>query len=179
MKRTLVGTLWVTLALLAEARVSQAQQEQASRKWGVGAGAGLTVPTGAYASTDHPGPNALVYFFYSALPAVGLGLDVGATWTSHKDGGNTELYEVLAGATWRPGSPARSPRPFLLGNIGVVAVDSNSPDKGRLAFGGGGGISVGRGTARFFLLARFLEVEASGGALNFVPITVGFTTLAP
>jgi hypothetical protein len=177
-KRQLVVRLGLAAASLGGARLP-AQQAEPVRKWGVGAGVGITVPTGAYASTDHPGGNALMYFSYSPLPAFAVGLDVGVTRTPRKTSGHTDLTEVLVGGVWRARPRAASPRPFLLGSVGVVAVDTDNPDKGRLAFGGGAGVSIGRGDARLFVEARFLRVQASGGALSLVPITVGFATLAP
>lgn len=178
MQRLLVSLLGVLCSSPVVARL-QAQQEQPSRRWGVGAGGGISVPTGAYSSSDHAGAHALMYFSYSPMPAFAVGLDVGGTWTPHKGSGHTELSEILVGAVWRARRRAVSPRPFLLGSIGVVAVNTDNPEKGRLAFGGGAGISVGHGDARLFVEARFLRVQASGGALSFVPITVGFATLAP
>jgi hypothetical protein len=121
-----------------------------------------------------------MYFSYSPLPALAIGLDVGTARTPHKATGHTDLDEVLVGAVWRPTRRA-TPRPFLLASIGAVTVDTDNPSKGRFAFGGGGGISVGHGDARVFLEMRWIRVEARGGGgpLSVVPITLGFATLAP
>lgn len=154
-------------------------QAQPSRRWGVGAGAGLTVPLGFYSSTDNPGVHALAYFSYSVRPAFSLGLDVGSAWTPHKASGHTHLDEILVDGVWHPGERRASPRPFLLASIGAVNVDTDNPSKGAFAWGGGGGVSVGHGDARVFFDARFVRIQASGGALSVIPITVGFATLAP
>lgn len=154
-------------------------QAQPSRRWGVGAGAGLTVPLGSYSSTDNPGVHVLAYFTYSVRPKFSLGLDVGSAWTPHKRSGHSHLDEILVDGVWHPGDRRASPRPFLLASIGAVNVDTDNPSKGGFAWGGGGGISVGHGNARAFLEARFVRIQASAGALSVLPITVGFATLAP
>jgi hypothetical protein len=173
------GRLVLLGGSLALVSMLQAQQPEPSRKWGVGLGAGITIPAGAYSSTDNPGAHALMYFSYSPLPAFGLGLDVGTASTPHKAGGHTNLDEVMLGAVWRPAQRAASPRPFLLASIGAVALGTDNPSKGRFAWGGGGGISIGRGAARLFLEARFLRVQTAGETLSVIPVTLGFATLAP
>ncbi len=172
-------TLIVLSALALGAPVALQAQARPSRRWGVGAGAGLTVPLGSYSSTDNPGVHALAYFTYSPRRAFSLGLDVGTAWTPHKATGHTHLDEILVDAAWHPVDRRASPRPFLLASIGAVNVDTDNPSKGSFAWGGGGGISVGHGNARAFLEARFVRIQASAGALSVLPITVGFATLAP
>jgi len=178
LRRRVVGVIALAVGLLRPVPVP-AQQAAPSHRWGVGAGAGITIPTGAYAASDDPGFHGLMYFSYSVRPAFALGLDVGATRTPHTTNGHTDLTEVLIGVVWRARPQATSPRPFLLGSVGVIAVDTDNPDKGRLALGGGAGVSVGHGDARFFMEARFLHVHGSGGWLSLVPITAGFATVAP
>lgn len=178
MKRAALDVIGFVVGSLVTLSTVQAQADP-SRKWGVGAGAGVTLPVGAYNSTDNPGAHALMYFSYSLLPALALGLDVGTARTPHKASGHTDLDEVLVGAVWRPTRRAASPRPFLLASIGVVTVDTDNPSNGRFAFGGGGGVSVGHGDARLFVEVRWIRVEARGGPLSLVPITLGFATLAP
>ncbi len=104
-KRMVVSLLGLGLVLdsLVGRRALQAQRAEFSRKWGVGAGAGVSVPVGSSSVTDSPGAHALMYFSYSFGPAVGVGLDVGATRMPHKVRGHTDLDEVLVGAVWRPG----------------------------------------------------------------------------
>ncbi|HYL22410.1 MAG TPA: hypothetical protein VEU74_11660 [Gemmatimonadales bacterium] len=137
------------------------------------------MPVGTYNTTDNPGAHALMYFSYSPLPALAFGLDVGTARTPHKASGHTDLDEVMVGAVWRPTRRAASPRPFLVASIGAISIDTDNPSNGRLAFGGGGGVSVGHGDPRVFLEMRWIRVEARGGALSVVPITLGFATLAP
>ncbi len=62
---------------------------------------------------------------------------------------------------------------------GALALDTDNPSKGGFAWGGGGGISIGRGAARLFVEARFLRVQAGGESLSVIPVTLGFATLAP
>lgn len=180
MRMRLPGLVGLALACGSAAPILHAQDAGPSRRWGVGAGVGPTFPTGALGSSDNPGVNGLMYFSYSLAPRLAVGLDVGATWLPHVGTGHTDLYELLVTGVWRVGAWRASPRPFLFGAIGSVAIDADDPVRdGRLALSGGIGTSLGRGDARLFVLARYLRVQAAGGARSMIPVTVGFATRAP
>jgi len=169
----------VAFGSLLVSGVVQGQRAGTSPRWGVGAGAGMIFPLGSFSTTDNPGADVLMYFSYALDPTFSLGLDVGAAWTPHKQSGHSELYDVLLDVAWRPSMTSAAVRPFLLGSVGSVVVDFNDPDRGRPALGGGGAVSFGRRDVRVFVLARYLHVFDRRGALNVVPLTVGFATRAP
>lgn len=179
MRHVLVRWLGLVLGSACAPGGLQAQRTDSSPRWGVGAAAGVAFPAGAFSETDDPGASVLAYFSYALGSTFSLGMDVGATWTPHKGSGHSALYDVLLDVAWRPRMRAASPRPFLLGSVGSVAVDIDDPNRGRPAVSGGAGVSIGRGDARMFVMTRYVRVLGRGNAVAFIPLTVGFATRAP
>src|SRR5207249_4258713 len=104
--------------------------------------------------------------------------------TTHKDigttpvSGNTKLYGGLASVVYNIG-PKLMARPYILGGVGAyhVKIDAAGTivSETKLAFGLGGGLSVGMGQSHFFVEGRFVSIRESGGSTSFLPVTAGVT----
>jgi opacity protein-like surface antigen len=175
MKRILLGALVVAAVSAAGAAAVQAQGAQ------LGLGGGVINPTGDYATADKAGWHGLGTLEFS-IPAAPTSIRIDAMYgqTSHKGtfGGNTKLFGSTADLVWHAGLPKAPARFYLLGGLGFynVKVDVTgfpSTSESKFAFDLGAGVSAGMGSAKFFGEARFISVRTSGGATNFIPISVG------
>jgi hypothetical protein len=174
MKRRLLNALVVAAVSAAGAATLQAQSAQ------LGLGGGVIIPIGDFGTADKLGWHGLgmVEFSLPASPAA-IRIDAMYGQTSHKSaGGNTKLVGGTADLVWHMG-PSKAPaRLYLLGGLGYynVKVDVTglgSVSESKFAFDLGAGVSAGMGGAKFFGEARFISVRTSGGATNFIPISVG------
>jgi hypothetical protein len=175
MKRTLLNALVVAAVSAAGAAPLQAQSAQ------LGLGGGVIIPSGDYSTADKAGWHGLGMVEFS-LPASPASIRIDAMYgqTSHNNnvGGNTKV----AGALGTPACHTRSAVPparfYVLGGLGFynVKVDVTgigSASESKFTFDLGAGVSAGMGGAKFFGEARFISVRTSGGATNFIPLSVG------
>ena len=179
MKRVLLGVLALGMSSLAGVANLQSQ----SARFGVGGGA--TVPIGDYKNLDKAGWHALgMVLVELPLSPVAIRVDGMYGQTTHKRPllGKTKLGGGTANAVLRLGPPAPLVKPYLVAGVGFYNVKieftgagPSSSSESKFAFGGGVGISFGLAAAHGFVEARFLSVQTSGSATNFIPITAGVT----
>ena len=142
-----------------------------------GIGGGATVPLGDYSTGDNAGWHALAKVdFKIPMSPVGVRVDGIFSQTSHKGiDGHTRATGGLASIVWHV--PAALVKPYLLGGVGLYNVDIStggvSASETKFTFGVGGGLSFGTGPTRFFIEGRYVSFQASGGSINFIPITAG------
>ena len=170
MKRVLMNV--VAMGVLA-ASAASAQHVRVSL------GGGGVVPTGDYSSVDKAG--------WHALGAIEVGLpgspvairgDVMYGETGHDVTlitGGTKLSGGTADVVYRLGAPALPVHLYFLAGVGYYNVDVSGTSEGKMAFGGGTGISLGMGPAHLFAEGRYMSIETSGSALTFLPVTLGMT----
>jgi hypothetical protein len=175
MKRTLLNALVVAAVSAAGAAPLQAQSAQ------LGLGGGVIIPSGDYSTADKAGWHGLGMVEFS-LPASPASIRIDAMYgqTSHNNnvGGNTKVAGGTADLVWHAGVPKAPARFYVLGGLGFynVKVDVTgigSASESKFTFDLGAGVSAGMGGAKFFGEARFISVRTSGGATNFIPLSVG------
>src|SRR5207244_12923139 len=103
--------------------------------------------------------------------------------TSHRSAvvdGHTKLAGGTADLVWRVVTPARGPRPYVLGGVGVYHLNVVAESSGvvvdasetKVALTLGLGVTFGAfAKAHGFIEGRWVSVRESGGSTTFVPIT--------
>lgn len=174
MKRIMLSALVVAAASAAGTTTLNAQSAQ------LGLGGGVIIPTGDYGTADKSGWHGLGLVEISVpLSPVSVRVDAMYGQTSHKNiSGNTKLAGSTADVVWHAGLPKAPARFYLLGGLGFYNVKVEVPgfvtaSESKVAFDLGAGVSAGMGSAKFFGEARFISVRTSGGATNFIPLSVG------
>jgi hypothetical protein len=175
MKRVRLAILTLALGLFSTSAL-YGQHPQPTEGIRFGVGGGLILPTGDYGTVDKTGWHVLglIQFPISQSP-IHLRFDALYGSTSHKSGfgpGSTKLTGGTADLLYHLGDRRASVRPYILGGLGFFNV-SDGTSTSKFAFGGGGGILFGVGTMHAFLEARYISIQASGGSLPFIPISVG------
>jgi hypothetical protein len=175
MKRVRLAILTLALGLFSTSAL-YGQHPQPTEGVRFGVGAGVTLPTGDYGTVDKTGWHVLglIQFPISQSP-IHLRFDALYGSTAHKAAfgpGNTKLTGGTADLLYHLGDRRASVRPYVLGGLGVFNVSDGSSTT-KFAFGLGGGILFGVGTMHAFAEARYISIQASGGSLPFIPISVG------
>ncbi|HUL03976.1 MAG TPA: outer membrane beta-barrel protein [Gemmatimonadales bacterium] len=146
----------------------------------VSLGAGGVVPTGDYSTIDNAGWHALGALEVS-LPRSPLSVrgDLMYGQTGHDASsiitGSTKLTGGTADLVYHIGAPAVPVRLYLLAGVGYYNVDISGSKEGKVAFGGGTGVSIGMGPAHLFAEGRWMSIQTSGSAMTFLPVTLGMT----
>ena len=147
---------------------------------GFSIGAGGVVPTGVYSDYDNAGWHALGAVEVG-LPASPLAIrgDLMYGQTGHDEAslltGSTKLTGGTANLVYRLGAKGVPVRLYVLGGLGYYNVDVGGISEGKVAFGGGTGVTMGLGAAHLFVEGRWLSVQTSGSATSFLPVTLGMT----
>lgn len=178
MKRMFLGVLALGMGSLAGFSNLQSQ----SARFGIGGG--VTAPIGDYSTADKLGWHGLgMVLIELPMSPVAIRVDGMYGQTTHKLSipGNTKLGGGTANAVLRIGPPAPLVKPYLVAGAGYYNVKveitsgpgAGSASESKFAFGGGAGISFGLAAVHGFVEARFLSVQTSGSATNFIPISAG------
>jgi hypothetical protein len=173
MKRMSIGILALAIALCASPALRAQSQPTEGIRFGFGAGP--TLPIGSFGDSDKMGYHVLgaIQLPISGSP-VHLRIDVLYGQTSHDVGaGSTTLFGATVDALYHLGHRAASPRPYILGGLGLYNVDAGGTTQSKIAYGFGGGLLFGLSGLNAFVEARYMSVQTSGSSLTFVPITVG------
>jgi len=179
MKRMLLGVLALGLGSLVGFSNLQSQ----SARFGVGGG--VTVPIGDYKDLDKSGWHGLgMILIELPLSPVAIRADGMFGQTTHKQPftGKTKLGGGTANAVMRLGPPTPVARPYVVVGVGFynvktefTGVGTSSSSESKFAWGVGLGVTFGLAMVHGFVEARFLSVQRSVSALNFIPITAGLT----
>lgn len=141
-------------------------------------GAGGVVPTGVYSDYDKAGWHGLggVEVGIPASP-LAVRADYMYGQTGHDPAslltGSTKLSGGTANLVYRLGAKGVPVRLYVLGGAGYYKVDVGGVSEGKVAFGGGTGITMGFAGAHLFAEGRWLSVQTSGSATTFMPVTLG------
>lgn len=169
MKPTRAGLLVTALTTFATAATAQTMR--------FGVGAGLTAPSGDYATIDKAGWHVLGKVAVD-IPLTPFTARVDGVYgqTTHKAPatGHTSLAGGLASLVWHIPTAAPLMKPYLLAGAGVYNVKITASET-KFAFGAGGGVAVGHGATHFSVEARYVSIKASNASLNFIPITATVT----
>ncbi len=154
MKQLLQGVL--ALVMTAVAGTSVAAQ---SVRYGLGGG--LTMPVSSY----------------SDLSRLGVRVDGMYAQTSNNAPliGNTKLAGGTADLVWNVPMAVPGFKPYVVAGAGVFNYNPGGGSVTKFTWGGGLGASVGIGPIHGFGEARYLSIQASGGSLKFIPVTVGLS----
>lgn len=182
MNRVLQVALAVTVVSLAGVAAVPAQNVH------FGLGGGLIQPLSDYKDIDKAGWHALGKVDIGIpLSPVAVRVDALFGQTKHKDiggspvTGKTQLIGGLANLVYKIPVPAPIVKPYLLAGGGVyhvkITVDNSVPpidtSETKFTWDFGAGANFGAGPAKFFVEARYVSIQESGGSTKFFPITVG------
>jgi hypothetical protein len=173
------------MVLLAVALcVAAARPAMAQGSWRYGFSAGALMPMGGgwdYGTADKMGfvGGAGATYWLAGLP-LGIRGDLSYSQTSH-DGldGNTKIMGGMASAVYAL-NPASAPARILLnGGLGYYNVKESvtSVSESKVGWGIGAAVAfkMGTGSTRLIVGTRYTSVSTSGGATNFLPVTVGLS----
>jgi opacity protein-like surface antigen len=178
--------LVITLAVVSMAAVATATAQGAH----FGLGGGLTMPVSDYNNADNAGWHALGKVdFAIPLSPVGVRVDALFGQTKHKDigsspvNGKTQLIGGLANIVYKIHLPAPLVKPYLLAGGGIYnlkititnAVPPVDTSETKFTWDLGAGATFGAGPAQFFVEARYVTIQESGGSTKFIPITAGLS----
>jgi len=156
----------------------------------IGAGGGITIPSGSTSDALKTGWNAEGVFQYKpATSPVGLQIDGMYQQLKASDAAKaldpTADKGVIWSGTgnvvfWFPVSKETKIHPYVLGGGGVYNLkskftDGTSSSVTKFGINGGAGFDFDlQSRAAFFVEGRFHNVFISGGNTHFIPITAGF-----
>jgi hypothetical protein len=168
MKRFAIAGVVLGIALALGAGEAQAQ----SISFGVGGG--LSIPTGDFSNAAKTGWHGLANIGYGLPGGIGLRADAFYGQNNFKGGGGKfklagGLGNITYSLTHTPGI-----KPYLIGSAGLFNLKTDvagTTSSTKFTFGGGAGIKF----SSIFVEARYLSIHASGGSVNFIPITAGFS----
>lgn len=145
---------------------------------------GASLPMGDYGKYANTGYVATVGLLVkTSKPGMSLGgqLLYGGNSHSDYDGDKTTLTGLLGTVNYRFGDAAKA-GPFVVGNVGLLrhtySSDKFPDEEGTsygVAFGGGAGFAIPRGSMNLYAVARYLMASIDGETTAFVPIQVGVT----
>jgi opacity protein-like surface antigen len=176
--------LVITVAVASAAAVATVSAQSAH----FGLGGGLTLPTGDYKNVDNAGWHALGKVDIGIpMSPVAVRIDALFGQTKHKDvggsavDGKTQLIGGLANLVYKIPVPAPIVKPYILGGAGVynvkLTITNSVPpvdtSETKFAWDFGAGATFGAGPARFFVEARYVSIQESGGSTKFIPVTAG------
>lgn len=169
-------TILIATALLLTGAAAPAA---AQARGYIGFGAGVSIPAGTFADSFKLGWLGQVVAGITGPSGV-LGGRIDGTYGQNSvkgtGSGHLSLFGANADLVWTPGKRPAKAHPYLLGGVGFY----NSKPSGvgtsqtKFAWNAGAGLQVHTGNRMdFFAEARYISVQATGGNLNFIPITVG------
>jgi hypothetical protein len=172
-----IAAIVTLVALMSTASLAQAQVN-------LTLAGGATFPTGDYGKYANTGYIASAGLLFkvgtNGLSLGGQGF-YGANSHSDFDGDKTTLSGVLGTVTYRLGD-ATKPGVFLTGNIGLLShkyssdkFPSEEGSSSGLAFGGGAGVAIPRGSMNFYVVARYLTASIDNETTSFIPVQAGVT----
>jgi len=180
MKRTFAG-LVASGILMAVAAAPAAAQARGY----VGFGAGAAIPVGDFATSDKLGWLGQVIAGITG-PSGRLGgrIDGDYSRNSYKGtvAGHTGLFGANADVVVNFGTKASKARPYLLAGVGFYNAKftgsngtySTGSSETKGAFNGGAGVNIKTsGNMGVYVEGRFISIRASGGSLNYIPLSVG------
>jgi len=171
MRRFVCGCAAIGLLLLGAA-VAQGQNAH------FGLGGGLIVPTGDYNTVDKTGWHVLGKVDIGIpMSPIGVRIDGMYGQTSHRSPltGNTKLAGGTADAVWHIPTMVPGFKPYLLAGVGMFNWNPGGGSETKFTWGGGIGTSIGVGPMHGFAEGRYMSIQASGGSLKFLPVTVGLS----
>lgn len=172
--------LTIALAVVSVASVATVAAQSAT----FGLGGGLILPMSNYKNADKIGWHALAKVDIGIpLSPVSVRLDALYGQTTHKDvgvtpvDGKTRLIGGLANLVYTIPLPAPMVKPYLLGGAGIynlkTTIPSASVDTSQTKFTWDLGLGASFGA--FFVEARYVSIQVSGGSIRFIPVTAGFS----
>ncbi len=171
MKQLLQGVL--ALVMTAVAGTSVAAQ---SVRYGLGGG--LTMPVSNYSDLSSTGWH-LFGKVDIGLPQSPLGVRVDGMYAQTSNNapllGSTKLAGGTADLVWNVPMPVPGFKPYVVAGAGVYNYNPGGGSVTKFTWGGGLGTSIGIGPIHGFGEARYLSIQASGGSLKFIPVTVGLS----
>ena len=152
-------------------------------------GPGVSVPLGNYGVVDNSGWNVLgAAVVRSPIANLPLRFDGMYSMTTHQGGdqGYTRIVGASAGILWRSGEESQKPGLYLFAGVGVYDVNSTtsplfcsstscgtSNSQARLAWTGGGGLTLPVGPAIGFAEARYLTIRTGVTPTNLYALSFG------
>jgi len=173
------------MVLLAVALgVAAARPAMAQGTWRYGFSAGALMPMGGgldYSTADKMGfvGGAGATYWLAGSP-LGIRGDLSYSQTSH-DGfdGNTKIMGGMTSAVYALNAASAPARILLNGGLGYYnvkeSVTSTSESKVGWGIGAAVAFKMGTGSTRLIVGTRYTSVSTTGGATNFLPITVGLS----
>jgi outer membrane protein with beta-barrel domain len=166
--------LRVPLALVVAALAGVSPVAAQNARFGLGGG--LTMPIRDYKTSDDAGWH-LFGKVDIGIPMSPLGVRVDGMYaqTTKKSPatGNTKLAGGTAGLVWNVAAAIPGLKPYVVGGVGFYNVNAGGRSETKFAWGAGLGTSIGVGPMHGFAEARYMSVHLGGGAVRFVPVTVG------
>jgi len=169
---------WHHIALIAVALAPAALSGQ--RLAYVGGGVGVLSPAGSFGSVDHTGWQLSAQAVAGLRGPLALSIDALVGRTGHKNGvaGGSTLGGATAEAALLVAGEAARVRPFVsLGagayRVAVTVSGYGSAVATKLAFGGGGGLLVGSGGRREYLMVHYVSVRTTPQRTNLFAIGLG------
>ncbi len=156
----------------------------------IGAGGGITIPSGSTSDALKTGWNAEGVFQYKpATSPVGLQIDGMYQQLKASDAAialdpladKSQIWSATGNVVfWFPVAKETKVHPYVLGGGGVYNIkdkftDGTSASVTKFGINGGAGFDFDiQSQAAFFVEGRFHNVFISGGNVHFIPITAGF-----
>ncbi|HKW42044.1 MAG TPA: outer membrane beta-barrel protein [Gemmatimonadales bacterium] len=156
----------------------------------LGLGGGLIAPLSDYKNVDNAGWHVLGKVdFAIPLSPVSVRVDALFGQTKHKDvggtpvDGKTQLIGGLVNLVYKIPVPAPIVKPYLIGGGGIYNVKTTLPgavppvdtSETKFTWDLGAGATFGAGPAKFFVEARYVTIQESGGSTKFIPVTAGLS----
>jgi hypothetical protein len=168
--------LQLTISVAIVSVVAVATVAAQSARFGLGGG--LTMPLSDYNTLDNAGWHALgkVEIGIPMTP-VSLRVDGMYAQTSRRAPatGSTKLAGGTADLVLRIPIALPGVKPYLVVGGGLFNYNPGSGSTTKFTWGGGFGTSVGVGPIHAFAEARYLNVQLTGAAVRFAPVTVGLS----
>lgn len=146
----------------------------------VGGGGGVITPLGSFGDVEKVGWHVWGAALRPLGPSWAVTVDALYGQTGHSGGepGHTSLFGGTAGLALFLGDATRRIRPFAAAGVGVYSVDVNvegafSAAAVKVAPVVGGGVILGSGGRRAFLMARYVSVRTAPEGTSFLPISAG------
>ena len=177
MKRSLFLAI-AAIALVAMPRVSHAQLG-VLKPFQLGVAGGGSLPMSNLSNTTNTGYNGTVAMAIN-LPIIPVGLRVDGAYNafSAKAAGGAKLHVMSATGNVVWGLPMIGVSPYLIGGAGlymptVTAPGFASTTENHFGWNAGAGIKLPLSVFNAFVEARYNRISATGGSMEFVPITFG------
>ena len=177
MKRSLFLAI-AAIALVAAPRVSHAQLG-VLKPFQLGVAGGGSLPMSNLSNTTNTGYNGTVAMAIN-LPFIPVGLRVDGAYNAFgaKAAGGAKLHVMSATGNVVWGLPMIGVSPYLIGGAGlylptVTAPGFASTTESHFGWNAGAGIKLPLSVFNAFVEARYNRISATGGSMEFVPVTFG------